>query len=464
VTTKKNDTRSKMHLAGFQIAGAVTHSHAAWRHPKSAGNFFELDYYANIARILERAKFDFLFFADVLATPRRYGNDITDPLRRGTQGAFGLDPMMVAAGLAGVTDKLGLAVTKSTTYFSPYDIARSFASLDHLSGGRFGWNVVTSLSQAEGQNFGFEEMLGHDTRYDRADEFLEVAFKLWGSWEQGAILHDREAGVFADPSKVHEINHVGPHFKVRGPLNVPHEPQSRPVIIQAGSSGRGKDYAARWAEAIFEIDPSPDSRRAYYADVKARAAAFGRDPSRIKIFPAVMPFVGATESEAREKQAFHNELADPISGLITMSMHTDIDFSRYQIDEPIQAIDAPGSKGLFAVVNTLSQKKSLTLRDVGKLYAQGIVLPQFVGTASQVADQLEAAWAGEEADGFMISAGWSPGAFEDFTAMVVPELQRRGLFRTEYEGKRLRDHLGLGEANLTPVPRQRYPEAGAKVA
>ncbi len=259
-----------------------------------------------------------------------------------------------------------------------------------------------------------------------------------------------------------EINHVGPHFEVRGPLNVPHSPQSRPVIIQAGASGRGKDYAARWAEAIFEIDPSPESRRAYYADVKSRAANFGRDPSKIKILPAVMPFVATTESEAREKQAFHNALADPISGLITMSMHTDHDFSRYPLDEPIRDINAPGSKGLFAVAHALGVKNDLTLRDIGKLYAQGIILPQFVGTPKQVADQLEAAWSAEECDGWMISAAWSPGAFEDFVDLVVPELQRRGLFRKEYTGTRLRDHLGLGEASLTPVPRQRTVESGTK--
>lgn len=450
------------HLAGFQIAGAVTHSHVAWRHPKTQGDFRELDYYANIARTLERGKFDFLFFADVLAIPRRFGEDIAEPLRRGTQGAVGLDPMMVAAALAGVTEKLGLAITKSATYFAPYDIARSFASLDLLSKGRAAWNVVTSLTQAEGQNFGHDEMMDHGRRYDRADEFLEVAFELWNSWQKDAILYQRESGVFADPAKVREINHVGEHFKVRGPLNVPHSPQSRPVIIQAGSSGRGRDYAARWAELIFEIDPSPDSRRAYYADVKARATHFGRDASKIKILPAVMPFVGRTEAEAREKQAFHNELADPISGLITMSMHTDHDFSRYALDEPIRKIDAPGSKGLFAVAHALGAKNDLTLRQIGKLYAQGIVLPQFVGTPAQVADQLEAAWSAEECDGWMISAAWSPGAFEDFVDGVVPELQRRGLFRKEYSGTRLRDHLGLGEANLTPVPRQRTVEAPGK--
>jgi FMN-dependent oxidoreductase (nitrilotriacetate monooxygenase family) len=450
--------KKKMHLAGFQIAAQTTHSHAAWRHPATRANFLELSYYQNLARIMERGKFDFMFFADVLATPRRYGNDIKDPIRRGTQGAMGLDPTMVVAALISATEKLGLAVTKSATYFTPFDIARSFATLDHLSGGRMAWNVVTGLNQAEGQNFGYEDMLDHEQRYDRAEEFLETAFELWGSWEDGALVQDRQGGVFADPAKVHEINHVGPHFKVRGPLNVPRSPQQRPVIIQAGSSPRGKDYAARWAETVFEIDPTSDSRKAYYRDVKDRVVKFGRDPDQVKIFPAMVPFVAQTESQARESQAMHNELADPISGLITMSMHTDHDFSQYPLDKPVADIKAPGSQGLFAVCRALSLKNELTLRDVGKLYAQGITLPQLVGTPSQIADMLEFYMDNEEADGFMISAAYSPLAFEHFVDMVVPELQRRGLFRAEYTGATLRENLGLGPASLTPVPRR----SGAK--
>jgi len=444
----------RMHLAGFQIAAPVTHSHAAWRHPQSEANFLDLAYYQNIARTLERGKFDFLFFADVLATPRRYGNDLRDPIRRGTQGALGLDPTMVVAALISATDKLGLAVTKSATYYAPFDIARSFATLDHLSGGRMAWNVVTSLNQAEGQNFGYDDMLDHEQRYDRAEEFLEVAFKLWDSWQPGALIQDRPAGIFGDPDRVHAIDHVGEYFKVRGPLNVPRSPQQRPVIIQAGASPRGKDYAARWAEAIFEIEPSADNRRAYYEDVKSRVANFGRDPEQVKIFPAMMPFIGQSSEEAREKQAMHNELADPISGLITLSMHTDHDFAQYPLDSPIADISAPGSQGLFAVVRSLSTRQDLTLRDVGKLYAQGITLPQLVGTPREVADMLEHSLETREADGFMISAACSPKAFEEFVDLVVPELQRRQLFRNDYEGATLRDHLHLAPATLTPVARR----------
>lgn len=438
----------ELHLAGFLIASHVTHSHAAWRHPASETDYLGPDYYTRVAKTLERGKFDFLFFADLLATPVRYGNDIRVPLSSGTQASATIDPSLVAAVLAGVTDKIGLAITKSTTYFHPYELARIFATLDHLSRGRAGWNVVTSLNQAEAQNFGIDNHLGHDERYARAQEFLEVAYKLWGSWERDALVQNKESGLFADPDKVHTVDHDGEFFKTRGPLTVPHSPQSRPVIFQAGSSSTGKDFAARWADAIFEIDPTKEGRRAYYDDVKSRASNFGRNPDDIKIFPSFVPFVGETESIAREKQAFHNELADPISGLITLSVHTDHDFSQYDLDAPIEEVTVPGSQGLFDVAHRLSDKDSLTLRDIGKLYAQGVLLPQFVGTASQIADQIEEGFNGGEADGYILSAAQAPGTFDDFVDLVVPELQRRGLFRTDYTGTTLCDHLGLADASL----------------
>lgn len=437
------------------IAGPVTHSHVAWRHPKTRGDSLDLGYYQEIARILERGKFDFLFFADVLAMPRRYGDDIAGALRLGTQGVYGLDPTLVCASLASATEKLGLAVTKSATYYAPFDIARTFATLDHLTQGRIAWNVVTSLSQAEAQNFGQQEMMDHDRRYDRADEFLELCFELWDSWREGALVRDPVTGCFADPAKVRAVDHVGPYFEVRGPLNVPRSPQGRPVIIQAGSSGRGRDYAARWGETIFEIEPSAERRRTYFADIKTRVADFGRDPDKVKILPALLPFVGESESEAREKQASHNEMADPVAGLITLSMHTDHDFSRYSLDEKVAEIDAPGSKGLMEAARAASLAGDLTLRDIGRWYAQGIILPQFVGTPTQVADRIEAAFETEECDGFMISSWHTPGAFEEFVRLVVPELQRRGLFRKEYAGSTLREHLGLGPPAMTPVARRR---------
>ncbi len=436
----------QLHLGGFLIASPVTHSHAAWRHPGSETDYFGPDHYHRVGRILERGKFDFAFFADLLAAPDRFGGDQSEPFRRGTQAAATIDPSLVAASLAAVTTRLGVAVTKSATYFHPYELARIFGSLDHLTRGRIAWNIVTSLTQAEARNFGHDVHVDHEERYARAEEFVSTAIKLWSSWDADAVTADRASGVWADPTKIHPVDHDGEYYRTRGPLNQPRSPQHRPVLIQAGSSETGRNFAARWAEAIFEIDPTPEGRRAYYDDVKSRVVDFGRDPDHVKIFPSFIPFVGETESIAREKQAFHNELADPISGLITLSVHTDHDFSRYDLDAPVEDVQVTGTQGLFEVARRLSERDNLTLRDIGKLYAQGVLLPQFVGTASDVADQIEESFSGGEADGFIVSSAQTPGTFNDFVDYVVPELQRRGLFRREYEGTTLRQHLGLGDA------------------
>lgn len=442
----------QMHLAGFLMASPVTHSHAMWRHPRSALNFTEPEFYQNLARAAERGFFDFVFFADVLSIPGRFGGSVGDALAAGAQTAAALDPSYAALVMANATRHLGIGVTRSTTYYAPFDIARAFATLDHLSGGRVAWNVVTSNADAEAQNFGYEQHLEHEARYDRADEFLEATFSLWGGWEPDALVLDR-GGLFADPAKVRRSDHRGRWFRTAGPLTVPSSPQGRPAIMQAGSSSRGKEFAARWAEIIFEIDPTPEGRKAYYADVKSRLARYGRSPDSLKIFPSFIPFVGETESIAREKQAFHNELADPVAGLITLSAHFDHDFSRYSLDEPIRNVAVGGNHGLFEVAQRLSKKEGLTLRELGKLYAQGVLLPHVVGTPSQIADQLEASFHNREADGFIVSAAYLPGTFEEFSDFVVPELQRRGLVRRRYDTTRLRDHLGLPPANLAPHQR-----------
>ncbi|MCA1179705.1 MULTISPECIES: LLM class flavin-dependent oxidoreductase [unclassified Pantoea] len=437
----------QFHLAGFMMASAVTHSHAMWRHPRSNTDFLSARYYQDVARAAERGFFDFVFFADVLAVPGRYNSEIRQAVEQGVQSVATLDPSYVVMAMAAVTRHLGFGITRSTTYYNPYDIARAFATLDHLTEGRIAWNVVTSNADAEAQNFGFAHHLEHAQRYNRADEFLEATCKLWGSWEPDALILDKQ-GRFADPDKVHVVNHQGEWFNTRGPLTVPASPQRRPAIMQAGSSARGKDFAARWAEIIFEIDPTPEGRKAYYQDVKARTAAAGRDPNSLKIFPSFIPFVGETESIAREKQRYHNELADPIAGLITLSAHVDHDFSGYALDEQLQNVDVGGNTGLFDVARRITAQDNLTLRDLGKLYAQGVLLPQLVGTPQQIADQLEASFDNGEADGFIVSAAYLPGTFDEFSDFVVPELQRRGRVRQRYENTRLRDHLGLPEVSL----------------
>ncbi|WP_211280898.1 LLM class flavin-dependent oxidoreductase [Pantoea rodasii] len=382
-----------------------------------------------------------------MAVPGRYNSEIRQAVEQGVQSVATLDPSYVVMAMAAVTRHLGFGITRSTTYYNPYDIARAFATLDHLTEGRIAWNVVTSNADAEAQNFGFAHHLEHAQRYNRADEFLEATCKLWGSWEPDALILDKQ-GRFADPDKVHVVNHQGEWFNTRGPLTVPASPQRRPAIMQAGSSARGKDFAARWAEIIFEIDPTPEGRKAYYQDVKARTAAVGRDPNSLKIFPSFIPFVGETESIAREKQRYHNELADPIAGLITLSAHVDHDFSGYALDEQLQNVDVGGNTGLFDVARRITAQDNLTLRDLGKLYAQGVLLPQLVGTPQQIADQLEASFDNGEADGFIVSAAYLPGTFDEFSDFVVPELQRRGRVRQRYESTRLRDHLGLPEVSL----------------
>ncbi|MBA4025066.1 MAG: FMN-dependent monooxygenase [Gordonia sp.] len=440
-----------IHLAAFINPSHLSHSHASWRHPRTATDFTDPAFYERIAQVLERGKFDLLFLGDCLSVPTRFGGSIAETVGHGTQAAAMLDPTIVASNVAAVTKNLGLAATASTSYFSPYDLARRFSTLDHMSQGRIGWNVVTSVSQSDARNFGLDAQLAHDTRYDRADEFLEVAYKLWGSWGEDALILDQAAGKFANADLVHPIDHEGEWFKVKGPLSSPHSPQSRPVILQAGSSGRGREYAARWAEVVFAVNPSAAGRKSFYDDIKTRVSNYDRNPDGTKILMAFIPFVGETEEQARESYEFHNQFADPIDGLITLSNQLDHDFSAYSFDEPIADIKVEGVQGMFNLVQSLSKEQNLTLRDVGRLYAETQLIPTLIGTPTQIADQIEDLVRAGEADGIMLSAGTTPGTFEDFVDLVVPELQRRGVFRKEYKSSTLRGHLGLGPASLDPV-------------
>ncbi len=433
----------QIHLSAFLIAGHVAHSHALWRHPQTHQGLFQPQIYQNIAKILEQGKFDLAFFADRLAISDGYGHNLEVGLKYGDQDAARLDPVPVLAMMAASTQYIGLGATRSTTYYHPYQVARTFATLDHLTCGRVAWNVVTSVNNGEAQNFGLEQHLEHDQRYDRADEFMQLTFKLWDSWQENALLLDRENGIFADPSKVNYINHQGEWFKSRGPLNVPRCPQGHPVIIQAGSSGRGKEFAARWAEVVFTIQPNLALAKDFYTNLKSRMAEYGRAPEDCKILTAVMPFIGETEAIAREQQSLHNDLVHPLVGLSTLSNHTNYDLSKHALDEPVEKVEIQGMRGIFDMVVKLSQEEGLTLRDIGKLYGASVLVPQIVGTPRIVADQLETIFQAEACDGFVISPAYLPGSFEEFVELVVPELQQRGLFRTEYTGKTLRQHLEL---------------------
>lgn len=438
----------QIHLAAFLIAGPVAHSHALWRHPDTQLNFLQPEYYLRVAQILEQGKFDLIFFADRLAISDSYGHDYQIGLTHGDQDAIRLDPIPILAMMAAQTQRIGLGATRSTTYYHPYHIARTFASLDHLTQGRVAWNVVTSVNDAEAQNFGLDQHLEHDLRYDRADEFMEVTCKLWNSWQTDAIILDRKNGIFADPTRVNPIHHQGDWFRSRGPLNVPRSPQGRPVVIQAGSSGRGRDFAARWAEVVFTVQPTLRQAQQFYKDIKCRLTDHGRQPDECKILLAVMPFIGETEAIAQAKQALHNALVHPLVGLSTLSSHLNYDFSQHSLHQFVEKVEVQGMRGVLDMVWRISQSEHLTLAQVGQRYGASVLVPQLVGTAEQVTDQLEQWFQSHACDGFMISPAYLPGSFEEFVQWVVPILQRRQLFRLDYDGNTLRDHLQL--------PLQRY--------
>ncbi|MCB8882605.1 LLM class flavin-dependent oxidoreductase [Acidisoma cellulosilytica] len=432
----------QIHLAGFLIAGPVVHSHAVWRHPRTTRRFTDPKLYTEIADILEKGLFDFLFFADRLAVSDQADGSRETAFRYGSQDSARLDPLPIVSYLAATTRYIGLGVTRSTTYYQPNHIVRSFTTLDHLSGGRGAWNVVTSMNDSEGRIFGQDRHMEHDLRYDRADEFLDVAFKLWRSWEPDALVHDKEAGFFVDPAKIHPVDHRGQFFAVEGPMNMPPGPGGHPVIIQAGASGRGRRFGARWAEAIFAISRSIEDGIDFRDDVRRLAVAQGRAADSIRILTAVMPFIGRTEAEAIALRDAHNALARPELGIVTLSGQLNFDFAPYDLTTPIA--DLSGDTALPAAVReklgTLGGPGA-TLDSVGREWAASVRVPQLAGTGPQIARVLAEWFEAGACDGFVVSPAYLPGSFADFTAEVVPELQRLGLYRHAYTGTTLRHHL-----------------------
>jgi FMN-dependent oxidoreductase (nitrilotriacetate monooxygenase family) len=438
--------KRQMSLVGFMQAGNATVYAGSWRHPATEHGFLTAGYYEKLGRTLEQGCFDLIFFDDRLAMPGIYGGSVAEAVLRGARPVK-LDLSVVLGIVAAATGSIGLGATYSTTYYPPFHVARTFATLDHLSGGRAAWNVVTSVNDSEAQNFGVEEHPGHDERYDRADEFLEATTGLWDSWDDDALVLDREGAVFADPEKVHELGYKGRWYKVRGPLTVPRTPQGRPVLLQAGSSGRGREFAARWAELIFTGDPGIDVARSHYEDQKGRIAEHGRDPDTVKMLPMAYTVVGETRAhaEAREQQFLH-EYVHPMASLTLLSELMNYDFSGLALDAPItdELIDSvSGIRGLVQNIRQHIGGDTVTLADLAGHRATLLQGPRFVGTGSEVADQMEEWFDSGACDGFVIAATHTPGAYEDVVRMVVPELQRRGLFRDRYTGRTLRDHLGL---------------------
>jgi FMN-dependent oxidoreductase (nitrilotriacetate monooxygenase family) len=436
----------QMSLVGFMQAGNATVYAGSWRHPATDHGFLTSSYYQNLGRTLEEGCFDMMFFDDRLAMPGIYGGSVAEAVRHGARPVK-IDLSIVLGVIAGVTRSIGLGATYSTTYYSPFHVARTFATLDHLTGGRAAWNVVTSVNDSEAQNFGVGHVLDHDERYDRADEFLEATTGLWDSWEDDALILDRTGGVFADPGKVHELNHAGKWFRVRGPLTVPRSPQGRPVLLQAGSSGRGRDFAARWAEVIFTGDPGMEVARSHYNDQKMRIGEDGRDPESVKMLPMAYTVVGESSAQAQEReQMFLHDLVDPMASLTLLSELMNYDFSGLALDAPItdELIDSvSGIRGLVQNLRSHIGGDTVTLADLAGHRATLLQGPRFVGTGSEVADQMEEWFTSGACDGFVIAATHSPGAYEDMVRLVVPELQHRGLFRDHYSGTTLRENLGL---------------------
>ncbi|NDL65220.1 LLM class flavin-dependent oxidoreductase [Acerihabitans arboris] len=428
----------------------VGHHIGAWRHPDAPLNAgMNLEHFKLLARRAEAAKFDMIFLGDQMTF--QYGED--EHIGRTTR-TVNFEPLTLLSALAMITEKIGLVATASTSYNEPFNVARKFASLDHISGGRSGWNVVTSWTLGEALNFNRDEVMEHGLRYQRAQEFVEVVQGLWDSWEDDALLNDKSTGHFFDPRKLHVLDHQGRFFKVRGPLNISRSVQGQPVLVQAGSSSDGQDLAARSAEVIFTAQRSLTDAQAFYRGVKEKMAAYGRHPDRLKIMPGVFPIIGESEAHAREKFEQLQSWVDPEIGWPVLARHLGgIDLSSYPVDGPLPELPlTQGNQSRQGLLVDFARRENLTIRQLYWHVTGTRGHWAIFGTAAQIADQLEERFTGGGADGFNIMAPWLPGGLLEFIDQVVPELRRRGLFRHEYAGATLRENLGLAR------PANRYAD------
>ena len=446
----------QMVLVGFLQAQNCSNYPAAWRHAQAAGDFLRPDFYQRIARTLEDGKFHVAFFDDRLAMPDILGSDHAEAVRNGIR-VVKMDPVPIIATMGAVTSRIGLGATCSTTYYEPFHVARTFATLDHMTNGRVGWNVVTSLNDSEAMNMGQDESLAHDKRYDRADEFMEVVHGHWRAWAPDAIVQDRDRGLFADPDKVSRLDHRGEWFKSRGPFTVPPSPQGHPVVIQAGQSGRGRQFALKWGELIFAIFPNLEFGQRICAEMRADAEKVGRDPESFFIAPAIYVTVGETQSLAEDKAAYIESLAKPIDTLSLLSEVLNFDFAAKAMNEPFSDQELASISGLQAIrdrVLRLSGKTNPTVADFVEFSGRGTVreAPHFVGTPETVADGMQEWFERRACDGFVLAATHVPGAYEEFVRLVVPELQRRKLHQHDYRGATLRENLGLPPVDCCPPP------------
>jgi FMN-dependent oxidoreductase (nitrilotriacetate monooxygenase family) len=437
----------QMTLVGFLQAQNCSNYVGSWRHPATAPDFLNAAYYQRIGRTLEAGCFDLAFFDDRLAMPDILGDDHRASVENGVR-VVKMDAATILTVMGMATEKLGLGSTYSTTYYEPFHVARVFQTMDLMLNGRVAWNVVTSLNHSEARNFSQMEHPEHDLRYDKADEFMEVVLGHWDSWAPDAIEANRETGRFADPDKVTRLNHEGRWFRSRGPFTVPRSPQGRPVIIQAGQSGRGQLFASRWA-----VYHNLAAGQKTYASFKASVAKAGRDPDLVRVAPAVYVIPGETQAMAEDKMALIDKLAKPIDGMALLSEVLNFDFASKGYDDAFNDDELKSISGLRATLDrvvAVSGKQNPTVRDFVEFSKRGTIheFPTFCGSPKQVADQMEQWFVERGCDGFVIAGTHLPGSYEDFTRLVVPELQKRGLFRKAYTGNTLRDHLGLKKAEI----------------
>ncbi|MBS0241444.1 MAG: LLM class flavin-dependent oxidoreductase [Proteobacteria bacterium] len=440
-----------MTLIGFMQAQNCSNYIGSWRHPESVSDFLGPEYFQRIARTLEHGKFQLCFFDDRLAMPDILGNDHREAVQHGAR-VVKMDPVTILACMGMATKNIGLGSTYSTTYYQPFHVARVISTLDLMTSGRAAWNVVTSLNNSEAHNMGAESHMEHDARYDVADEFMEVVLGHWDTWEDDAIVVDKETGLFAHPDKVHRLDHKGKYFRSKGPFTVPRSAQGRPVVIQAGQSGRGQAFSARWGELVFWVLPNLEIGKRTYDNFKKMVAACGRDPASVAVAPAIYCVPGETKSMAEDKMALIDKMAKPVDGLELLSEALNFDFYSKPMDSSFTDAELEGVSGLRAIIDrvvALSGKRNPTIRDFVQFSSRGTVreFPRFVGTPKEIADELEQ-WFNTCCDGFVVAATHMPGSYEDFVRLVVPELQRRGLHQKDYKGSTLRANLGLPKAQM----------------
>ncbi|MGY0498269.1 LLM class flavin-dependent oxidoreductase [Nocardia sp. FBN12] len=444
-----------MSLIAFLQAQNCSNYVGSWRHPRSMSDFLTPDYFQRIARTLEAARFDMAFFDDRLAMPEIYGRSPDLAVCNGIRSVK-MDPTVVLMAMAMATTHLGLGATYSTTYYEPFHVARLFATLDQMSRGRVAWNIVTSLNDSEAANFGRATHLGHDERYDRADEFLEIVTQMWTAWEHDALIMDKSTGRFADPAKVHRTDYSGEFFTVDGTFTVPQSPQGHPVLLQAGSSGRGMSFAGRWADVVFTAFKNKDLGAAQYRKIKQAVADAGRDPGQVSVTPAVGVIVAETPEQVAEKERVLRGLATQADGLALLCETLNVDFGDRPVDQPFtdDELAKMSWQGLRDRVLTASGTPNPSVADFVRYSGRGTLDEggMFIGTPEQVADQMEE-WFDTCCDGFVLAAGEVPGSYEDFARLVVPVLQRRGLVKRDYAGATLRENLGLS------IPTRRTSES-----